>query len=293
MPKCSKCGDSHAPPRGKKCQAQPVNPVSTTPDECIARLTDAVTALGDRIARLETPTSPSQRSPPASPNIVSQTRERLHDLGLMDVASGDEDSDATDDDDKTLKPNKGKRSGKLRTVAHRVKYEVDWPHFYVYRHDAPASYDTLSIAEFTFGYMSMLENASISNKQHMQRHFKDLMEDAMSYKWETVRAYHAVVLSHIETGRLEWSQACDECLRRRHVWSRAQEKRTPKNNQTDRSKTVCLAFQTGACDYLNAHDQKLHVCSYCYKSGGHFYSHPEKNCRRKEYNQKNSKVEGQ
>jgi hypothetical protein len=289
--KCSKCGGLHDPPRGKKCQAHLATP-TPTPDDCLARLTEAVSALGDRIARLETPPTPQQTSP-QSENLISQTRKRLQDLDLLDAQQTDpDDSDASDASDHPLrKPTKGKKSGKLRTIAHRVKYELDWPHFYVYRHDAPAAYDTLTIAEFTFGYMSMVDNAPNADKEHMRRHFKDLMEDAMTHKWETVRAYHSVVLSHIETGRLEWSEACDEHLRRRHVWSHPQQ-RPYKNQHTSCPQSVCTAFQSGSCEQMHGHDQKQHICSYCYKTGGHLHSHPEKECRRKQFAAKNGKPEG-
>ncbi len=251
--RCSKCNLIHAAPTGKKC----VNVVEQPPDmdsqdNSVARLLDAVSALTDRISHLETPPSPPSKNT-LPPGPFAHTLKRLLDLGPLDTTEDEDDTDASDQET-PQKTTKGKKSGKLRTSSHKVKYDLDWPHYHVYRSDAPATYDSLSTAEFTFGYLSMIEHAPDKDKDNMRAHLKALMEDACSYKWEAVRSYHAVVMSHIETGRLTWAQATDERLRRLHVWSRPQTQNQQKQ-ASDRSATACPAFQLGTCEHLEAHQE--------------------------------------
>jgi hypothetical protein len=291
--RCSKCNQAHAAPRGKKCANVGEQPtVVDSEDNSVARILDAVSALSDRISRLETQPSPPPQNK-SQPGAFAETRDRLRHLGLLD-ATEDEDEEDTDasDEEASRKSTKGKKSGKLRTASHKVKYELDWPHYYVYRSDAPATYDSLTTAEFTFGYLTMVQHAPDKDKESMREHLRAIMEDACSYKWETVRSYHAVVMNHIETGRLTWAQATDERLRRLHVWSKPQARQQQQKQPSDRSATACPAFQLGTCEHLEAHDKKLHVCSYCYKKAGFHYSHPEKECKRKQYAEKNGKQEG-
>ena len=55
---------------------------------------------------------------------------------------------------------KDKKSGISRTVEDLVLSEIDWPHLYVYRGQdrKPAIYNDLTLAEFIFGYILMINN---------------------------------------------------------------------------------------------------------------------------------------
>ena len=80
---------------------------------------------------------------------------------------------------------------------HRVKQDVDWSHFYVYHDNKPTQYDQFIPTEFAYGYACMMESCTLtaSDVQTLQQHFKQLMEDATSYKWEVVCNFHGVLLN--------------------------------------------------------------------------------------------------
>jgi hypothetical protein len=293
-PKCAKCKSSHPPPRGNRCQFS--TPAASQTDDTLAKLSSTLTELSDRIARLEASDDEVQ----VRASTTKNARERLQALRLLatdtaDSAPSDADESADSDADTRRK---AKKSGKLRTSSHKVKFEVDWPHFYVTRDDSPATYDTLSMAEFCYGFICMLEHAPITQRPHMQAHLKDLMEDAMSHQWQSVRAYHATVLNHIETGRITWATACNERLRRLHVWNRPQQSKKPHPSlrQPDNSRqiTACKDYQAGSCSLGAIHDGKHHICAYCFNKGGYTNAHPESECRRKDYtsSSKNGNTEG-
>ena len=46
---------------------------------------------------------------------------------------------------------KGKWSGRAKTLSDVITHEVEWPHYYVARANAPVMYDELTPAEFTAG----------------------------------------------------------------------------------------------------------------------------------------------
>ena len=68
----------------------------------------------------------------------------------------------------TQKTKRGKRSGISRTVEDQVLREIDWPHFYIYRgaDRKPTLFNDLTLAEFNFGFLAMLDSPrSVFNKR--------------------------------------------------------------------------------------------------------------------------------
>jgi hypothetical protein len=281
--RCANCGTSHAPPRGKRCTRPDTTP---EPDALGERLASTLDNISQRLERLEL-ASQQSHAPASSTSPTAQARSRL--LDLSPSTTDFEDSDDSDEESQKLKEKrKSKKSGKLRTAEHKIRYEVDWPHFYVYRKNVPATYDSVSVPEFTFGYMCAMENADRTTAHHMKTHLKVLMEEASQYKWDTVRSYHAVVLNNIETGRLAWPQASCEDLRRRHIWN----SNTPSDQkQTSEPRKSCPSYQDGTCAKERHHDGLLHACRYCLKTVRRPYRHPENQCARKLAEAKNREVQ--
>ena len=223
----------------------------------------------------------------------------------------DTQSDDSASEDETHPPNKartkGKKSGRLRTAEHKTRVEVDWPHYYVYRDGKAAAYNDLTIAEFSYGHSCKTDNAPPSCQPWLRSHFKDIMEDAMLYKWQVVRNYHGIILNMVETGRLGPDMSASDLtniqdLRRQHVWNKpgAQLPRhndrpshAPLSTSTiNASIATCSAYQHRSCDHLDSHDSLEHACSYCLKVTGRPLPHPEAVCRRKrEHWAKNGKQE--
>jgi hypothetical protein len=185
---------------------------------------------------------------------------------------------------------KSKKSGKLRTAEHKIRHEVDWPHFYVYRKNVPATYDSVSVPEFTFGYMCAMENADKNTAYHMNSHLKVLMEEASKCRWDLVRSYQAVVLNNIETGRLTWEHASSEDLRHRHVWNTAA---PPEQKQSSEQRKPCPSYQDGTCPKESHHNGLLHACHYCIKTVRRLYRHPESQCVRKQSGAKNGEAQAE
>ena len=221
--------------------------------------------------------------------LRKSVERRLNSLRVINANDMDSDSEtevtfnAHNLPFRNKKANKACTSGKLRTLQHRVSESIEWPHFYIYRRDSkPVTCDSLSMSEFVHGYLVIMETQSEQVRTSMNTHLKELMADASTYVWATVRHYHSVILCMMETGRLEWSQRAEiQDLRRQHVWV------TPIHSMyTSPSQGYtkpCRDYQVGKCAHSSNHDGYAHACSYCLTKTGRQYGHAEHECRRKSY----------
>ena len=88
--------------------------------------------------------------------------------------------------------------------------EADWPDLYVYRvGNADPTYDSLSLAEFVAGYLSIMEEVTplLPSNARLLRHLpylRQLMEDSFLAEWEVVKMAHKQVLLSIEHKRIDW-----------------------------------------------------------------------------------------
>lgn len=89
--------------------------------------------------------------------LQQRVHQQLKNLGL------DNDSD-DDDDEKSGGGAGGKklRSGRNKTSRDIVVKRLDWPQYHVYRgaDRKPATFDTLSVPEFVFGYITSMSKCS-------------------------------------------------------------------------------------------------------------------------------------
>ena len=85
--------------------------------------------------------------------LMAQAASRLARL------EGDE---ADDDIDQYIPRNRGKKPGSLRVATDLVKHSIDWPHMHVRRmvqgKRKTLAYAELSVEEFVYGFLTMLEN---------------------------------------------------------------------------------------------------------------------------------------
>ena len=102
------------------------------------------------------------------------------------------------------------RSGYYRTLADNQKFEVPWPCDTVYRSDGKrANYDSMSLQEFTQGYLHIIASSLPINKatraafDHIA-YLSDLLTDSMHTDWDLVLNSHRQVLHMIEQGQLSW-----------------------------------------------------------------------------------------
>ena len=175
----------------------------------------------------KTPAKPKQKQKidNASDDLAAaaaSAKARLEQLGLAQNASDNSDDS---DDEQQEKKTRGKHSGRVRTANHKSNIDIDWPHFYVYRDAKPTTYEQLTLSEFVYGCLSIIDNAPNSHGRWLQAHLRDLMEDATLYKWQAVRDCHAIILQMMETGRISPTPSQQDCaqimeLRRLHIWNR-------------------------------------------------------------------------
>ena len=62
---------------------------------------------------------------------------------------------------------------------------MPWPHHGVYKglERRPATFDTLSVQEFVFGYIENIDATPDEDKAPMLQHIREVMHDAMYNPW--------------------------------------------------------------------------------------------------------------
>ena len=300
---CSACNTKHAAPRNRNCKQQ----ADTTQQlasilTAVQTMSTNVSSLSERVGRLEERNedaasevviaSPQDRSPDR-PNLLDirqdeplnrRVEQRLRDLNLIGADSEEDESPHT----KTGM----KKSGRVRTTNDLVQIDIQWPHFFVYRgaNRAPAKYDELTIAEFVTGYTRITLNVDHKLAKLMLAHLNELMVDASKYSWPAVRNYHAILLQQFELGRLTWTDHEEiQALRCRYAQKPYSASAHGGNGGNAQKSTLyCYLYQEGKCqhkeEHPTAHGIVHHCCTYCLKTTGIQFRHPEYECRRKAHN---------
>lgn len=300
--KCTKCGGTHEPPRGQKCRLTPVteSPNTATGESATDLILAKLSSIEERLNTLENPAENAEDAEPeAGANPVAETvadlrqnqdlqrlvEKRLRTLGVQP----DSDSDS---DEKEKKGKKKGKSGRAKTASDFIKYAVEWPHFHVFRgaDRKPAQYDDLTLAEFVFGYLAIVQEGKLSpvTKHAMLQHLQGLMMDAAEYSFEGARNCHAIVLQQLEQGRVTWDDT-ERLLELRRTYAQRQ----PSNDQSGKSSgrdngrgpLFCLKYQDGRCSHTGEHQTTRglvkHICAFCLRQTGSAYNHPEQQCKRK------------
>ena len=191
---------------------------------------------------------------------------------------------------------KGKRSGISRTVEDMVVYEIDWPHFYVYRGQErkPIQYAQITQSEFMYGFLAMLDNPrNTMDKEVMLALLKDLMLDASQYGWTHIRSYYSMLASGVEMARYSWSDTAQIAELRMQFAQRpmfGSQQRQPYNSRQSIPQgnvRICIPFQSDTCPHFGAHDGYNHACAFCFANTGMLFNHKERDCRRKVFKSKN------
>ena len=172
---------------------------------------------------------------------------------------------------------------------------MNWPQCHVFRGPdwKSATYDTLSLAEFVFGYVAVMDRASAADAKHMLAHLKQLMMDCEHFQWEMVRNFHGVFLQQMEKGLITWASDVSS-MRSQYIIAAAQatmyRSRDRRENMAGGNTRYCAEYQTGANE--NKQDQHSssqgvvhHVCAYCLRMSKKECKHPETECIRKRQNQ--------
>ena len=166
----------------------------------------------------------------------------------------------------------------------------------------------LSLAEYNMGYIKLIRASDDNAAEipHMFSHLEAVNEDASMYEWGGVRFWSEEVTSRVAEGKLLWSDTYDiDMLRLKFSQqNRAAQPSTETKMEgtfdalTDITPEVrtakpappCRHFNAGNCNSKSHHVvngyRYLHICASCIYHKCMYLTHPEKDCRSKEYRQK-------
>ena len=202
--------------------------------------------------------------------------------------------------------NSKKKGGQNCRNANNVNanVEADWPELYVYRlGGTEPTYDSLSLAEFVAGYLSIMEEVTnvCPMNVNLLRHItylRHLMEDCFLTEWHVVRTAHRHVLNGIEHRRFQWEDTPLVMETKRVALARLQNSSTLSTFQNLQPAStsvlpssfgltppvVCVPYQQLACLFTNDHDVDgvvhMHCCAFCFHHNGCKHTHPQTNCRK-------------
>ena len=234
-----------------------------------------------------TPTTLRRRTP-----VMSQAVERLERIRWQD----DEIEASADIGRARLG---GKKSGSLLVASEAVEERIDWPHMYVSRTSTGRrkgiAYHELTVAEFAFGFISMIESPRcVWDYKTMVRLLRLVMQHEVDYSWETARAWYEEMGVEVEQGLMEWTNGDRiQELRFRHAKhkqperkepqenSRAQENSRPQPKVAPAGMKACAAFQTRTCEQSRDHPPFTHTCAYCLRICNLVCRHTETECIRR------------
>ena len=154
----------------------------------------------------------------------------------------------------------------------------------------PKLYNELTIAEFTDGYLAIVEKCpEATQKSLFLCQLADLMSLTCSYQWPAVDVFHYKVLRALDMGLVKWGDSFDGFKQPffiptnlpPSIGSNSQDK--VRKNNTMRPATTQQPLHHQICDDWSWYNDcsrencpKLHVCIICKRS-----DHQAKNCSKR------------
>ena len=88
------------------------------------------------------------------------------------------------------------KEGMDRTGATTVLNTITWLHEVLYTLDGkPTSYQDMSVPQFVYGYLLVMDSEEADIRVQMASHLKGLISDAQLYGWDRTRPFHWVWLN--------------------------------------------------------------------------------------------------
>ena len=165
--------------------------------------------------------------------------------------------------------------------------------------NADPTYDSLSLAEYVAGYLSIMEEVTplLPSNVRLLRHLtylRQLMKESFLADWEVVKMAHKQVLLSIEHKRIAWENAPMVLDTKRVALARIQQ--NALSNRPSQSQLVpnvstvscpasnCDEYQNLTCNHATDHDTdghtRWHCCAFCWRQTGFKHMHAEVNCRK-------------
>ena len=319
MRHCSKCNARHEAPTGKRCQAHSTRRGSrkatsspqgedgaTSLEATLVALSTQIAALNSRMDNWEGNTTTPQESEvgqtlssssDSDEDVIQPLAELRRDQAIMrrvdrklkKLGVVETDSD-TEDTSTVSHKGKSKKSGRVRTADQVIVKYIDWPHYYVFRglEKKPATYDTLTVNEFVYGFMKSMDKVNESKpKAAMNELLRELMNDTSYIGWENVRAIFASLMIEFEMDVLDWDMIeVIQSKRRQEVQSvKVSSDNSIGEKTSQQSIRYCGPFQVGKCgakgDHGSERGQVQHICADCLKVTKVVARHSESECLKK------------
>ena len=184
------------------------------------------------------------------------------------------------------------------------RHEQAFPSYYVTRglKRTRAQLGECTFPEYMYGYMQLMK--TVKSREvwvDMNRHLEQVVNDARTYPWPSVRAWSEEVCAHVAEGKLAWSDQYEtDRLQTRISHASPQQAAglgdlKGSNILAEASEAVrlarpappCRAYQSGSCPDYNHHVSNgfraLHICEFCLMNKCLYLLHPKRDCRSKSY----------
>ena len=161
--------------------------------------------------------------------------------------------------------------------------------------------------KFVTGYLSVYVTVNSGGKQVVLKPLKDLMVNASTYGWESVRVYHGVWLQQLENGWAEWNdaalklpwsgiqldQAFPDIRHHQHLDRHIPKASPPSLFQDKTGIKACTLFNQGKYRAQADHPSDHHICGHCLTWPSVCVCvHQERFCHRQIYDQAARKYGG-
>ena len=187
------------------------------------------------------------------------------------------------------------------------KHEHGFPYVYVTRGPkrVKAQLDECTLAEYTWGFIQMIKNEKDRHiAGDMENHLEQLIYDARTYPWESVRSWSEEVCARVQEGSLSW---CDyyeiDRLQTRMAHANGQsigqssdKKEKPATNMainlpqavlSAKPAPPCRAYQMGTCRHPTHHVtngfRQIHICEFCLTKKVQMLPHSQSQCKSKQF----------
>ena len=111
---------------------------------------------------------------------------------LLGTTANEDSSSVVEDQPSPRQRCKNLKSGMDRTGATIVLNKITWPREVLYTSESkPASYQYISVPQFVYGYLIVMDSEMAAIKVKMAAYLKDLMSDAHGILWGLAKSARA------------------------------------------------------------------------------------------------------
>ena len=198
--------------------------------------------------------------------------------------------------------NRRRKSTQAKGNNTNTQIDADWPDLYVYRlWGSEPTYDSLSLAEFVAGYLSIMEEVTTVCPLNVKllKHILSAPADGGLLPHRVVGS--AQVLNGTEHRRFTWDDTQLVMETKRTALARIQHSNVSSSVYVNVSEgipsgsaqpnslplsnpVVCQPYQQLACPFVNDHEANgipvMHCCAFCFTHNGFRHTHPQTNSRK-------------